>query len=90
MLVSCMVYTRFVGLFLCLITVLGIITSALAQSEVFSRIAFVTLDGRLATVQPDGSDLFLLSRGNSEVFRFPAWSPDGQKLAVVRLSLIHI
>tara|TARA_Y100001960_G_C14702321_1_gene842356 strand:- start:119 stop:1402 length:1284 start_codon:yes stop_codon:yes gene_type:complete len=79
-----MVYTRFVGLFLCLITVLGIITSALAQSEVFSRIAFVTLDGRLATVQPDGSDLVLLSRGNSEVFRFPAWSPDGQKLAVVR------
>jgi len=57
---------------------------ALAQTGTFSRIAFVTLEGQLATVQPDGSDLVLLTRGDSELFRFPAWSPDGQNLAAVR------
>ena len=56
----------------------------LAQTGTFSRIAFVTLEGQLATVQPDGSDLVLLTRGDSELFRFPAWSPDGQNLAAVQ------
>ena len=36
----------------------------------------------MATVAPDGSDLRALSSG-SQRFQFPAWSPDGSRLAVL-------
>ena len=63
---------------------LALMASALAQSDTFARIAFVTLDGRLATIRPDGSDLMLLSKDEAEFFQFPAWSPDGRSLAAIR------
>ena len=47
-----------------------------------ARIAFVTLEGQVATVAPDGSELRVLTAG-SQRFQFPAWSPDGSSLAVL-------
>lgn len=46
------------------------------------RIAFVDPLGRLGTVAPDGSDERLLT-GDGALFLFPAWSPDGTRLAAV-------
>ena len=63
---------------------LALLASALAQPETAGRIAFVTLEGQLATINPDGSDLTVLSEGEMELYQFPAWSPDGNKIAAVR------
>jgi TolB protein len=46
------------------------------------RIALVDPDGRLGTVNADGSDRRVLT-GEDAVLLFPAWSPDGQRLAAV-------
>ncbi len=46
------------------------------------RIAFITPDGQLATMASDGGDIRQLT-DESHRFDFPAWSPDGQQLAVV-------
>lgn len=46
------------------------------------RIAFVDPQGRLGTVAPDGSAARLLT-GEGDVFLFPAWSPDGARLAAL-------
>lgn len=46
------------------------------------RIAFIRPDGQLATMNSDGSDLRRLTDEALE-FGFPAWSPDGQQVAVV-------
>lgn len=46
------------------------------------RIAFVDPQGRLGTVAADGSDERLLT-GEEGAFLFPAWSPDGSRLAAV-------
>lgn len=46
------------------------------------RIAFVDRQGRLGTVSPDGSAGRLLT-GDDARFLFPAWSPDGARLAAV-------
>lgn len=54
-------------------------TSLLSSS---SRIAFVDPVGRLGTVNADGSNERLLS-GEDAVLLFPAWSPDGSRLAAV-------
>ena len=40
------------------------------------KLAFVTLAGQIATVNPDGSGLNVLAPGSE-----PAWSPDGKKIA---------
>lgn len=47
-----------------------------------NRIAFINLQGQLATVRPDGSDARQLTHHNNHFF-FPAWSPDGSRLAVL-------
>jgi TolB protein len=47
-----------------------------------SRIAFVDREGRLGTVNADGSDERMLTGGGT-VLLFPAWSPDGRQLAAV-------
>jgi TolB protein len=47
-----------------------------------NRIVFVDPDGRLGTVAPDGSDVRLVS-GEGAVYQFPAWSPDGSRIAAV-------
>ena len=51
-----------------------------------SRIAFVTPSGQLATVGADGSDLRILDEGEHRT-QFPAWSPDGTKLAAITSNL---
>lgn len=47
-----------------------------------NRIVFVDPDGRLNTVAPDGSDLRLVT-GEGTRYQFPAWSPDGSRIAAV-------
>ena len=51
-----------------------------AQAQ--GRIAFITLNGQVTTVNPDGSEPRVLSAGVQQ-FQFPAWSPDGGSLAVL-------
>lgn len=46
------------------------------------RIAFVSANGRLGTVAPDGEELRYLTPANG-LFQFPAWSPTGDTLAVI-------
>ncbi len=53
-----------------------------AQTPALSgRIAFISPEGRLATVAPDGSELRVLSEPGQR-FQFPAWSPDGRIAAI--------
>lgn len=47
-----------------------------------NRIVFVDPDGRLGTVAPDGGDPRLVS-GEGVMYQFPAWSPDGSRIAAV-------
>ena len=48
-----------------------------------NRIVFVSTEGRIATIAPDGRDMRLLTASNDLFYLFPAWSPDGQKLAAI-------
>src|SRR5690606_1612621 len=48
-----------------------------------NRISFIDPAGQVGTVAPDGSESRILSDGGERCFQFPAWSPDGQQLAVV-------
>ena len=57
--------------------VLVLFSLAFAQQ---SRIAFINPDGQLTTINPDGSDLRVLTQGEQR-FQFPVWSPDGSKLS---------
>ncbi len=50
-----------------------------------NRIALITIDQQVATINPDGSDLIVLTSGD-EQYQFPAWSPDGQFLASISTS----
>lgn len=47
-----------------------------------NRIAFIDPAGRLGTVAPDGSALRLLSAAGAS-YQFPAWSPDGARIAAI-------
>ena len=59
--------------------VLALFSLGFAQQ---SRIAFINPEGQLATINPDGSDLRVLTEGEQR-FQFPVWSPDGAKLATI-------
>ena len=49
-----------------------------------NRIVIVNGDGQVETLAPDGQDRRVLTRqGSSVFFQFPAWSPDGRRLAVI-------
>jgi hypothetical protein len=50
--------------------------------EANERIAFVDLQGQLATIAPNGGDHRQLTAGEQR-FQFPAWSPDNQTLAAI-------
>lgn len=52
-----------------------------AKSRI-NRIAFITPDGQLGTIAPDGSDLHHLTH-SEHFFQFPAWSPDNEALALI-------
>lgn len=47
-----------------------------------NRIVLIDLDGELVTIAPDGSRRRTLTRGE-HFFQFPAWSPDGTRIAAV-------
>lgn len=49
-----------------------------------NRIAYVNLDGRLTTCDPRGEDVRALTR--ERFFQFPAWSPDGKRIAAIGAS----
>ncbi len=53
-----------------------------ASDGAVNRIAFVDPAGRLGTVAPDGSDSRLLTAAGA-MYQFPAWSPDGGRIAAV-------
>lgn len=53
--------------------------SATAQT---GRIAFINAEFQLATVNPDGSDVRVLTEGEQRL-QFPAWSPDSSKIASI-------
>lgn len=55
--------------------------TAVADGRV-NRIAYINNDGQIVTIAPDGSDARVLTNQNS-LFTFPAWSPDGQKIAAI-------
>ena len=63
----------------------GLVTVALlcfGAAQAQGRIAYITLNGQVATVNPDGSEPRVLSTG-AQQFQFPAWSPEGGSLAVL-------
>lgn len=54
-----------------------------AEADVsVNRIAFISSDGQLMTVNKDGTNLAQVTRGRQHL-RFPAWSPDGTKIAAI-------
>lgn len=73
-----------------------------SQPTMVNRIAYVTDDGNIATINPDGSDPRRLTRSEARVggaghvlaqasdsqsfYTWPTWSPDGSKLAVSKVS----
>lgn len=64
-------------------SVTAVPTNGSDQGAAFiNRIAFVDSDGQIATIAPDGREQRLVSTGR-DVFNFPAWSPDGQRVAAI-------
>jgi TolB protein len=61
------------------LSLLLLLSVVVAQS---GRVAFINPDGQLATVSPDGSDVRVLTEGEQRL-QFPAWSPDGSKIASI-------
>ncbi len=53
----------------------------LLSTAAAQRIAYVTPAGELATVEPDGSQTRILAEPGR--YQFPAWSPDGERIAVI-------
>ncbi len=60
--------------------------SSLGKIDDLSRIAFISSDGQLGTISPDGSDLRMLT-DDERTYSFPAWAPDSPKVAVIGSSL---
>lgn len=50
--------------------------------SITNRIAIVDMQGQLTTCAPDGSDTRVLTRPD-RLYQFPAWSPDGSRIAAV-------
>ena len=55
-----------------------------AAEPTINRIVIVNAEGQVETLSPTGQDRRVLtSEGRSVFFQFPAWSPDGRRLAVI-------
>jgi TolB protein len=76
-----------------LLSVFSLLVSPSSVSAQTGRIAFINTDGQLATANPDGSDVRVLSSGDQRL-QFPAWSPDSSKIATIGIdregSFIHV
>ncbi len=57
-------------------------SSTEAAQSLGGRIAFVTLDDQLATMNPSGGDVRQLT-GLDRRYQFPTWAPDGSLVAVI-------
>lgn len=58
--------------------------TAVPVGPAVNRIVIVNSDGQVETLAPDGQDRRVLTRqGNTVFFQFPAWSPDGRRLAII-------
>lgn len=51
-----------------------------------NRIAMINTEGQIETVAPDGTERRVLT-GGEQFFQFPAWSPDGTRIAALGGSL---
>lgn len=59
-------------------------TAAPTDGTAINRIVIVNPDGQVETIAPTGNDRRVLTREDDTVlFQFPAWSPDGRRLAVI-------
>ena len=59
-------------------------TTAAPAGPAVNRIVIVNAQGQVETLSPTGQDRRVLtSEGRSVFFQFPAWSPDGRRLAVI-------
>ncbi|MDX1414498.1 MAG: hypothetical protein R3293_09930 [Candidatus Promineifilaceae bacterium] len=56
--------------------------SPIPAEEAINRIVFVNDEGHIETISPNGSDRRLVS-GEDYAFQYPAWSPDGEKIAAL-------
>ena len=55
-----------------------------AAEPAVNRIVIVNAEGQVETLSPTGQERRVLtSEGQSVFFQFPAWSPDGRRLAVI-------
>ncbi|MCA9972400.1 MAG: PD40 domain-containing protein [Anaerolineales bacterium] len=57
-------------------------TASLTRTLTVNRIAYIDRDGQVATTAPDGSGSRQLTDTDLR-FQFPAWSPDGERLAAI-------
>ena len=56
--------------------------SALSSTDRINRIVYVTAEGRIATISPNGTNNRLLT-DTARGYLFPAWSPAGADIAVI-------
>jgi TolB protein len=61
---------------------LGLLVLSFFSLAQRGRIAFINAEFQLATANPDGSDLRVLTEGEQRL-QFPAWSPDSSKIASI-------